>query len=159
MRRRAGVRMCMQKCAVPPPLTPNQRQTCVASRCKSSFTWNISVRGHWVMTAPSSHTELTLPSSSSSSSASLSFHHSPSRLLIWSCPTWEWGAPFVERRSWGAVRQTGTEFLWSNITCLSQRRCNFPHWTVAQPLISRWCAYLEEGIDSTAPLHWEARLS
>lgn len=84
--------MCMQKCTV---LTPNQRQTCVASRCKSSFTWNISVRAHSVTTEPSPHTPLTLPPSSSSSLLILSpFPLFSAHLIFIAYPTWDWRRPF-----------------------------------------------------------------
>lgn len=103
MQRRAGVRMCMQKRqkrAVLPLLTPNQRQTCVASRWKSSFTWNISVRGHCVMTSTFFSREAGTPSPPPPQPPCLSFHHSPSRPLIWSSLlVWLGNGehPFVER--------------------------------------------------------------
>lgn len=84
------MRMCMQKCARLPLLTPNQTQTCVASHWKSSFTWNISVSGHCVMTAPSPHTELTLSLLLLISMLILlSFLLSSAHLIFIAGPTWE----------------------------------------------------------------------
>lgn len=142
-------------CGVLLLLTPNQRQTCVASRCKSSFTWNISVRGHRVTTAPFSHAELTLPPPQP---PCLSFHHSPSCLLIWSSvlvllgrgehPFVEGMDPFPQNLIKGEFKMAATELRscqikWANpllvllgdicfilvskISCLSWRRRQFPH--------------------------------
>lgn len=144
--------MCLQKLSGLLLLTQNQRQTCVASHRESSITWNISVRGHCVMTAPFPHTELTLPLLlsllaypfiippfvCSSDLHCLSFSGGGGLSFPLNLIKGQFKMAMTEPRSC----QIAASFFPPKSIVMSWRH-HFPHLRVPQPLIHQQCAYLD----------------